>query len=288
MLLSFLEHQSIPEVKEIIDQLIALKKRISSGRTANPDIEYESIKDRFEAIKAQALACNDAELANSQRVFREYFCLFCNLAEFKECLMSRNFRKSWDVLQDCLNNALFIGRFASVDRRLDIPDIVGLLEDYESLYPFTLFLSSEFVIAESHCSICGESMTNPSCPHRKGQLYRGEVAVEIIDRIKTLQAVCLVKNPKDKKCVVESIAGKPLTFNMLEEFLEMGFPWLQRFTIAKTIERRVDPNIVITRRNSPCTCGSGIKFKNCCGKKLYYDHLHCVVTPGEQTNLIML
>ena len=130
MLLSFLEHQSIPEVKEIIDQLIALKKRISSGRTANPDIEYESIKDRFEAIKAQALACNDAELANSQRVFREYFCLFCNLAEFKECLMSRNFRKSWDVLQDCLNNALFIGRFASVDRRLDIPDIVGLLEDF--------------------------------------------------------------------------------------------------------------------------------------------------------------
>lgn len=131
-------------------------------------------------------------------------------------------------------------------------------------------------------------MQSPSCPHRKGRLYRGEVAIEIVDRIETLQAVCLVKNPEDKKCVIENIDDIPLSFNMLEEFLEMGFPWLQRFTITKTIERRIDPNIKMTERNNPCTCGSGLKFKICCGKDPYYDHLHCLITPGARVNLAIL
>lgn len=116
MLLSFLEHQDIPEVKEIVDELKSLKKRIVSEDTSNPNIEYESIKDRFERIKIRALARNDIKLADSQRVFREYFCMFCNLAEFKECLVSKNFRQSWDALQDCLNNAIFIGRFTPIER----------------------------------------------------------------------------------------------------------------------------------------------------------------------------
>lgn len=287
MLLSFLNRQDIPEVKEICDKLISLKKRILSGNIDNPNIEYESIKDKFETIRAYALTCHDSTLADSQRVFKEYFHLFCNLAKFRQCLLSKDFRQSWDVLQDTLNNALFVGRFTPVDRRLDVPGIIGLLEDYESLYPYTLFFSPEFVITESHCSICGKSMQSLSCSHRRGQLYRGEVAIEIVDRIKTLQAVCLVKNPEDKKCVIEDIDGKPLAFNMLEEFLEMGFPWLQRFSITKTIERRIDPNIVMTDRNSPCTCGSGVKFKKCCGKYLYYDHLHCIITLGDEVNLAM-
>lgn len=288
MLLSFLDHQDISEVKEINDKLISLKSRISTGNVDNPNIEYESIRDKFEMIRVQALACNDLTLADSQRVFRDYFLLFCNLAKFRQCLLSKDFRQSWDVLQDTLNNALFVGRFAPVDRRLDVPGIVGLLEDYESLYPYTLFLSPEFVITESHCSICGKSMQSLSCSHRRGQLYRGEVAIEVVDKIKTLQAVCLVKNPENKKCVIESIDGRPLAFNMLEEFLKMGFPWLQRFSITKTIERRINPNIVMTDKNSPCTCGSGIEFKKSCSKDSYYDHLHCVVTLGEEVNLAML
>lgn len=288
MLQSFLNYQDIPEVKDICNKLISLKRRILSGDIDNPNLEYESIKNEFEIIEALALSYNDSILANSQRVFRDYFCLFCNLAKFKQCLTNKNYRQSWNALQDCMNNAIFVGRFTPVDCRLDIPDIIGLLEDYECLYPYSYFFSSEFVITKSHCSICGKTMLGPECPHRKGQLYFGEVAVEIIDEIKEFQAVCLVENPEDKKCVIESIDGKPLSFNMLKEFLDMNFPWLQRFSITKTIERRINPGIVMTSRKSPCTCGSGKKFKKCCGKDPYYNHLHCVVTPGKRVNLTML
>lgn len=288
MLLSFLNHQDIPEVKEICDKLISLKKRILSGNVDNPSIEYESIKDKFETVRVHALIYNDSTLADSQRVFKDYFHLFCNLAKFKQCLLNKNYRQSWDALQNCMSNAIFVGRFTPIARRLDIPDIIGLLEDYERLYPYSFFFSSEFVIARSHCSICGKSMQSPECLHRKGQLYRGEVAVEVIDEIKEFQAICLVSNPEDKKCVMESIDGEPLSFNLLEEFLNMGFPWLQRFSITKTIEHRINPDIIITGRNSPCTCGSGVKFKKCCGKDPYYDHVHCAVTPGKRVNLAML
>ncbi len=47
MLLSFLDYQRIPEVGEICDKLISLKKRILSGDVDDPYIEYKSIKDRF-------------------------------------------------------------------------------------------------------------------------------------------------------------------------------------------------------------------------------------------------
>lgn len=287
MLLSFLDYQNISEVKEICDKLVSLKKRIISGNVDDPYIEYESIQDRFERIRIHALANNDSTLADSQRVFNDYFRLFCNLAKFKQCLLNKDYRASWNSLQDGMNNAVFVGRFTPVGRRLDIPDVIELLEDYECLYPYSLFFSSEFVIAKSHCSICGKSMQSPQCLHRRGQLYYGEVAVEIVDEIKEFQAVSLVKNPENKKCVIESLGGKPVSFDMLKEFLDMNFPWLQRFSITKTTERRINPDIIMTGRNSPCTCGSGIKFKKCCGKDMYYDHVHYMVTPGEPVNFIM-
>lgn len=288
MLLSFLDYKDIPEVKEICDKLASLKNRIQMENTDDPEIEYESVKDTFEIIKTHALTHHDSTLADAQRVFRDYFHLFCNLAKFKQCLMNKSYRQSWDALQDCMNNAIFVGRFTPIAHRLDTPDIIGLLEDYECLYPYSFFFSSEFVISKSHCSICGKSMQSLECPHRRNQLYCGEVAVEVVDEIKEFQAVCLVKNPENKKCVIEKIDGEPLSFNLLEEFLDMNLPWLQRFSITTTIERRINPDIIMTDRNSPCTCGSGIKFKKCCGKDLYYDHIHCVVTPGKRINLTML
>ena len=61
----------------------------------------------------------------------------------------------------------------------------------------------EYIVSKSHCSICGKSMQSLSCPHRKGKLYWGDFAIEMIDEIKELQAVCLVSHPEDKRCIIE-------------------------------------------------------------------------------------
>lgn len=288
MLLFFLNRQDVPEKCKLTDGLSSLKKRIASGNYGDPFSEFNRAEDAFGTIKEWALARNDEELANSQVVFKEYFRLFGNLAAFFNCLSLGEYRASWDSLQDCLDCARFVGRFAPIDRRLDIPDIVELLENYEQLYPFSVFFSTEFVITKSHCSICGESMQSLSCPHRRNQLYRGEIAMEIVDEIRELQAVCLVNNPEDKKCVLESINGKSLSFRMLEDFLNLNLPKLQCFSIEKTVERKFNQDLKNIGRNSPCICGSGMKFKKCCGKNPYYDQLHCKVLPGKLVNLVMM
>ena len=288
MLSSFLKHQDIPEVREMCEKLSLLKRRIIAENLNDPFFEYQCIKTKLAALKDWALAHNDEKFANSQLVFERYFLIFCNLAKYRNCLLCGDYRESWNVLQDCLDNARFVGRFTPIEQRLDVPSIVSLLEDYEHLYPYTLFFSSEFVVSKSHCSICGKSMQNLSCRHRKGEIYRGEVATEIVDDIREIQAICIVKNPDKKRCVFENINGKPLSFNMLEDFRDLGFPWLQRFSIKKEVEIKTDTNIKRTSRNNPCTCGSGLKFKKCCGKNIYRDHLRCTVIPGAQVDLAMI
>lgn len=288
MLLSFLNRQDVPEKCKLADGLSSLKKRIASGNYGDSFSEFNRTEDAFETIKEWALARDDEELANSQVVFKEYFRLFGNLAAYLNRLSLKDYRGSWDSLQDCLDCARFVGRFTPVGHRLDIPGIVELLEDYEQLYPFSVFISTEYVITKSHCSICGESMQSLSCPHRRNQLYRGEIAMEIVDEIRELQAVCLVNNPEDKKCVLESVNGKPPSFRMLEDFLNLSLPRLQCFSIEKTVERKFNQDLKNIGRNSPCICGSGMKFKKCCGKDPYYNHLHCKVLPGKLVNLAMM
>lgn len=288
MLLSFLNRQDVPEKSKLTDGLSSLKKRITNGNYENPFSEFNHVENAFETIKEWALARDDEELANSLIVFKTYFRLFGNLAEYLNLLSFGQYRASWDSLQDCLDCARFVGRFTPIERRLDIPDIIELLEDYEQLYPFSVFFSTEFVITKSHCSICGRSMQDLSCPHRRNQLYRGEIAVEVVDEVSEFQAVCLVSHPEDKKCVLDNVDGKAPSFQMLEEFLDFSLPRLQRFTIEKKIERKLNQDLKNIGRNSPCICGSGLKFKKCCGRDLYYDHLRCKVILGKLVNLAMM
>ena len=131
-------------------------------------------------------------------------------------------------------------------------------------------------------------MQDLSCPHRRNQLYRGEIAVEVVDEVSEFQAVCLVSHPEDKKCVLDNVDGKAPSFQMLEEFLDFSLPRLQRFTIEKIIERKLNQDLKNIGRNSPCICGSGLKFKKCCGRDLYYVHLRCKVIPGKLVNLAMM
>lgn len=96
-----------------------------------------------------------------------------------------------------LANAQHIGKFTN--DRLDVPDILDLLRSYETLYPYKVFASSEYVITWSHCSLCGKSMQCLGYSYLKGNLYWGKPAMEVIGEIKEIQSVFRPCNP----CFVE-------------------------------------------------------------------------------------
>lgn len=280
MLKYFFSYLNISEVTLINDLVYQKKVRLQNMDFSEPFKEMQEAEPIFKSIKYYAIKENNEELANAQYVANQYMRLLCQLSSYFSLLYEKEYKSSWDILQDCLDSAYWIGRHTAIENRYEIPQIVELLTTYESLYPYKVFASSEMIISKSECSICGKPFQSLECPHIKGNLYWGEIAIEKIIEVKEFQAVAMVSHPLDKRCVMEISDDKRTQeekFQVLHEFLEQSVPAFQLFHIevSKTMRQRSDIDIV--GRNEKCSCGSGKKFKKCCGQDLYYEQLHHII-----------
>ena len=288
MLNYFYGYKILPEVSVICSKLDILKRRISSSNYEQSFEEYNECKTLFDAVKERAIRGNNEQLANAQLIYKLYFKTFCHLSAYFKLLDEHKYKLSWDALQDCFDAIKCVGRYLEINAWKELPNLYELLEGYEGLYPYNVFGSSEYIISKSHCSICGKSMQSLDCPHIKGNLYYGSIAREIVDEIQELQAVCLVSHPEDKRCVIEVAddnRSEVEKFSRLDQFLSLGLPHLQKFSIKAVTELRERKDIVKVGRNQLCPCGSGMKFKKCCGKELFYRHTRYIVTPKEFISL---
>ncbi len=285
MLKCFFTYTNIPEVIQVREVLRRKKLKLQKGDFRQPFEEINDSELLFQEIKNYAIGIGNEELANAQYVAHIYLTLFCQISSFFDLLGKKEYKTSWNALQDCFDSVHWIGQYTPIENRYEIPKLVDLLIAYESLYPYKVFASSEMIISKSECSICGKPFQSLSCPHIKGKLYWGEIAVERITDIKEFQAVALVSHPADKRCVMElsdDNRTEEEKFHILNEFLCQGVPAFQFFEVEviKSTRRRSD--IVIVGRNEKCPCGSGKKFKWCCGQELYYEHLHHIIHLKEQ------
>lgn len=264
-----------------------LKSRIANENYLDPYREFFQAASIVETIRLNALDVCDESLANACYVFKRYFKVFADLADFFGMLDEKSFEKSWDRLQDCIDGVDMVCRFLSVENAYDLPEIRLHLQQYEALYPYRIFASSEFIVEKSHCSICGESMQSLSCMHRKGHLYGGQLAAEVIDRISEVHAVAMVLHPSNKRCVLKPVeeGDDKIFFKKLEDFMSLEIPKLQRFSLDEGVVRDRNQNVVKVGRNEPCSCGSGLKFKRCCEKKLYRERIYYTVRPGSVISL---
>lgn len=288
MLQYFIENKQIEQIEEICIALTKTKEKLISNSFENAKEHYNNCERLFDQIKEFAISVNDEKLANSQFVFRNYFRLFCDLLQYFEMLKMGEYKSSWVKLQDCLDDIKYVGRFTEKRNRMDLDDIYELLVQYEKMYPYSIFCSSEYVISKSHCSICGKSMQSLECPHIKGNIYWGEPAIECIDKIDIIQAVCVVSHPEDKRCILEIAdddRAEEEKFLMLHQFVQLHTPPLQQFSIEGVKEWRVREDIKIVGQNQSCPCGSGKRFKHCCGKDMYYEHIRYIVTPTKHVEL---
>lgn len=280
MLKCFFCYSDIPEVAQINDILFSKKIRLQNEDFSEPYRERQESEPLFKLIKQYAIENNIEELANAQHVASQYLNLLCQLSSYFKSLKAKEYKESWNILQDCLDSAFWIGSYTVIENRYEIPQIVDLLTGYESLYPYNIFASTEMVITKSECSICGKPFQSLDCPHIKGHLYWGEIAIEKVTEIKEFQAVALVSHPLDKRCVMElsdDTRTKEEKFRLLNEFLEQKIPAFQLFSIEIQKTRRQRTDIEIVKRNDKCPCGSGKKFKNCCGQDLYYEYHHHII-----------
>lgn len=288
MIRYFLETAPEEKVTPIKDLLNKKKKRIECEDFSAPFLEYEESTVFFTEILEESKLRNHEDLANANYVFQQYFLLFCHLSKYFELLRKHEYKNSWDALQDTFDQARHVGKFTTIENRMEIPDIINLLLCYEGLYPYSIFSSSEFVISKARCSICDKSMQSLECMHIKGNLYWGEVAKEIVEKVETFQAVCLVSHPQDKRCILE-LADDNRTenekFKKIDLFLNLSIPVLQKFGLDSQIESRKRDDYSNIGRNDPCPCRSGKKYKKCCGNELFYQHERNIISPE---NMVIL
>ena len=284
MIKYFFQFTDIIEVNHIRELINKIKQRLHHYDFNDSYAELYEAKPHFESIKQYAIETDNEELANAQYITSIYLRLLLQLSNYFHLIQAGQFRESWDILQNCFDSAFQINRHTIVEDRFEVLQIIDLLTCYECLYPYKFFCSSEMVIEKSECSICGKPSQDLSCPHIKGRIYWGEVATEKILKVKEYQAVAIVRNPADKRCVLElsnDTQADGEKFGLIYDFLKLQIPVFQLFSvdIQKLEMKRSD--IIVVGRNEKCSCKSGKKFKTCCGKDLYYNHYQHNIILGE-------
>lgn len=265
-----------PEVRTIVDNISEIYCYFS-------DKKYDLIKALVDAsidicnnIKEQSVINQEEEVANSTYVMKCYLKLLKEYASYWELLQSGEYRKSWGDLQNCIDNLIIVCKFTENRSSFNLEHWEYHLGELEKLYPFKIFASSEMINHEEKCSICGREIADFECYHIPGNLYWGEMAYIEVGRVVFI-AVALVKHPLDKRCVME-VQGdnrpEAEKFGLLNYFIENVENPFTMFELKEIPELYFNEKYRSNKRNDICPCGSGKKFKKCCGKEKYESGIH--------------
>jgi len=206
------------------------------------------------------------------RIFGEYGFLWHQIA-------NSMFSESWSTLQNIFDLIRLLKRFSKIDTSALEDQLYAL----ETLYPYNVFFSMGAVVERFECSICGEAIDSFKCTHRRGELYRGQMAVAIARNIVQLDHLAMVAQPVDKRCVISYGNDAPqfgvvrylanlLSTRALNVLNFAGAVWGKR--IVSNERHRV------MGRNEHCYCDSGKKYKKCCIGKAYIEQDHVQIMPG--------
>ena len=168
------------------------------------------------------------------------------------------------------------------------------VKNLQVIFPYRIFGSSELLKKRKKCSVCDKEISiRNTCGHIVGEIYDGELCHRIVTECELL-GISLVENPGNKFSVMfltnEETGEKTDqysydTVDYLFECLESPYEyWDLKVSLRVTNQEDFGP----IRRNDPCTCGSGKKFKKCClgniGKK--YPHYEFILlNPTNKTLL---
>ena len=230
------------------------------------------------AEELSSLVCsfkNSLTIEDSDDPFNDSF-LMARLSDFMkeyvllwERILEQDYENSWMLLQKSLGCLRIISKFANRPLYPFLGIFSKQLLSIEKLYPYKLFSSEEIVYDGGDCSICSKGITDDSCPHAPGELYRGEFCRIVNQKIVSVEGFAFVENPANKMNIASDLF-KPAQFTLLDNLNRD----MSRYKISplylkevKYTLQKISPSKEKIPRNSTCPCGSGKKFKKCCWLK---------------------
>lgn len=153
-----------------------------------------------------------------------------------------------------------------------IASILRYTEQFQSLFPYTLFISPGFIHKSKSCSVCKAqiSLRHP-CGHVKGEIYGGEMCYHLMDELEPLE-VSIVPNPVQKYSVLwtRQVDGQFIDHydysGLAYTIAELQGPY-DDWELKHTHKREYNKLFPGTGRNERCPCNSGKKYKSCCLRK---------------------
>lgn len=259
------------------------KKILELIRTREYDKAIQTSKSIGNEITQLKERATENHVKNEGFIYSVFFALLNSLATYWKLVELEKYYDSWCSLQDTLDCLRQLKRFYN-GQCLTISFLTKQLLSLEKAYPYKYFSSCGFVVDRFECSICSRNIDSDDCAHMKGQLYAGEMAVAIARKIKNLDHVAIVTNPKNKRLVVAPDDSRQ-QFNLfrllISDFHANKLSPLG-FSQVKIVEsKRIDENHVRAPRNSPCYCGSGKKYKHCCIESERMPHIHMDLFTGD-------
>jgi hypothetical protein len=193
--------------------------------------------------------------------------------EFIECVETMRkgaFYDAWCKLEQVEIGLLWLKRNPFLDlKTFGIPEIAQAVSDWQSLYPYKVFFSPEFVIKKRECGICGEAVDPwSSCSHEPGRVYHGKLCHRIVRDVELI-SISIVKDPVQKYSVAfasEEQQGKRdhydySTVKYTLKLVQSSFDrWKPNWTTAlhpHSLFARVGPK-------DGCPCESGRPYADCC------------------------
>lgn len=226
-------------------------------------LEYDaSINAHIKELKAEAVVRNNEFLANElwcletiSEIKRLYISAFNSIKEGKHF----DAWHSYDRIDIKLGS---LRKNFDYSRNLyDLEFIEEYTRKFQKLFPYQFFTSRETVIKKESCSICGRINTiRNRCEHEVGKIYMGKMCCRVVEDVEFL-AFSIVTNPFDKYTVLFP-DGKEYNYEVLDILFKGLDTPFDRWALE--IEKRIKPEFVGAKRNAPCPCGSGKKYKKCC------------------------
>lgn len=240
-------------------------------RDHSPDLLNE-VKDNLRKIKGNKINERDENGAKFLWCLEQITEIQERYLNAFENLTSGNYYDAWCEFAKCELSLEFLRPHSSIqDKKYYLSFIHKHLLQYQSLYPYKLFLSPEILELEKKCNICGRvvAIRNP-CGHEVGEIYKGEMCCRIVTKCEFLGA-SFVESPVQKYSVPFSKDEKTgetvdhYDYSLLKYLVgKLLQPPFDCWDIKWTKRMHSHEKFAGVGRNDKCPCGSGVKYKKCC------------------------
>lgn len=244
-----------------------------SRREIIDEIIEGQIKSTLKSMKRQAVGRGDQETAKLIWCYAQILTVQNNYLSAFHKIKEVRYYDAWCLLERVEIELASLTRHfqsAPMTDEYKIRFIEKHAKNFQSLFPYSLFLSPAFLHLEKVCSTCGKpiSIRNP-CGHKVGEIYDGEMCHRIITKSDVLET-SLVTTPVQKYSVpfmVDPETGQQRDHYdyTLVKYVRDGLrdPF-DSWDLLWTKKRHPHSHFKHVGRNEACPCESGKKYKECC------------------------